>query len=252
MSAPRILGVIPARYASSRLPGKPLADIAGRSMVMRVMDQARQCKALADVVVATDDHRVLAHVVGHGGQAVMTAAEHPSGTDRCAEALALMGVSGYDAVVNIQGDEPFVVPAQIDELCQTLADAPGGIATLAQVVTDDHDLDDAGEVLITTTVDMDALYFSRAAIPFLRRSGNGPRHERFRYLKHVGLYAFRSDVLIRLVRLAPSSLEMAESLEQLRWLEHGHRVRIGITGHPSFCVDTPSDLEEARRRALLM
>ena len=110
MSAPRILGVIPARYASSRLPGKPLADIAGRSMVMRVMDQARQCKALADVVVATDDHRVLAHVVGHGGQAVMTAAEHPSGTDRCAEALALMGVSGYDAVVNIQGDEPFVVP----------------------------------------------------------------------------------------------------------------------------------------------
>ncbi|HOZ40442.1 MAG: 3-deoxy-manno-octulosonate cytidylyltransferase [Flavobacteriales bacterium] len=252
MSTSRILGVIPARYASSRLPGKPLADIAGRSMVMRVVDQARSCLALAEVVVATDDDRVFAHVLEHGGKVVMTSKDHPSGTDRCAEALALMGDQGYDAVVNIQGDEPFIVPAQIDELCRALAEAPGGIATLAQVVTDDHDLDDPGEVLITTTVDLDALYFSRAAIPFLRLPSNGPRHSRFRFLKHVGLYAFRSDVLGRLVTLAPSPLELAESLEQLRWLEHGHRVRVGITGHASFCVDTPADLEEARRRALLM
>jgi 3-deoxy-manno-octulosonate cytidylyltransferase (CMP-KDO synthetase) len=248
----RTLGVIPARFASSRLPGKPLADIAGRSMVMRVVDQALRSTSLSDVVVATDDHRVFAHVEAAGCRAVMTAMEHPSGTDRCAETLRTLGADRYDAVVNIQGDEPFIVPAQIDELCRTLEVAPGGIATLAQVVHDDRDLDEPGEVLITTTVDLDALYFSRAAIPFLRQPGSGPRHARFRYLKHVGLYAFRAPVLLELVNLPPSSLEMAESLEQLRWLEHGHRVRIGLTDHPSFCVDTPSDLEEARRRVAML
>lgn len=251
MATPRILGVIPARFASTRLPGKPLVDIAGRSMVMRVVDQALRSRALADVVVATDDIRVLEHVERHGGRAVMTAVEHPSGTDRCSEALLVMGVDRYDAVVNIQGDEPFIAPQQIDELCAALEQAPGGIATLAQVVTDDRDLDDAGEVLITTTVDLDALYFSRAAIPYLHSQGDGPRHSRFRYLKHVGLYAFRSRVLLELVKLTPSPLELAESLEQLRWLEHGHRVRIGLTDHPSFCVDTPADLEEARHRAVM-
>ncbi len=248
MSDLRILGIIPARYASSRLPGKPLVDIAGRSMVMRVWDQARQARSLSDVVVATDDQRILEHVHSLGGQAVMTSPDHPSGTDRCHEALMKMGADRFDAVVNIQGDEPFIVPDQIDELCTALIQAPGGIATLAQVVTDDRDLDDPGEVLITTTVDMDALYFSRAAIPFLRDPGEGPRHARFRFLKHVGLYGYRADVLARLVQLRPSALEVAESLEQLRWLEHGFKVRIGLTEHPSFCVDTPADLELARQR----
>lgn len=248
MSDLRILGIIPARYASSRLPGKPLVDIAGRSMVMRVWDQARQARSLSDVVVATDDQRILEHVHSLGGQAVMTSPDHPSGTDRCHEALMKMGADRFDAVVNIQGDEPFIVPDQIDELCTALIQAPGGIATLAQVVTDDRDLDDAGEVLITTTVDMDALYFSRAAIPFLRDPGEGPRHARFRFLKHVGLYGYRADVLAKLVQLRPSALEVAESLEQLRWLEHGFKVRIGLTEHPSFCVDTPADLELARQR----
>ncbi len=248
MSDLRILGIIPARYASSRLPGKPLVDIAGRSMVMRVWDQARQARSLSDVVMATDDQRILEHVHSLGGQAVMTSPDHPSGTDRCHEALMKMGADRFDAVVNIQGDEPFIVPDQIDELCTALIQAPGGIATLAQVVTDDRDLDDPGEVLITTTVDMDALYFSRAAIPFLRDPGEGPRHARFRFLKHVGLYGYRADVLARLVQLRPSALEVAESLEQLRWLEHGFKVRIGLTEHPSFCVDTPADLELARQR----
>lgn len=244
----RILGVIPARYASTRLPGKPLVDIGGTSMVMRVVEQARGCAALADVVVATDDQRVMDHVLAHGGRCVMTSAAHPSGTDRCHETLTLCGTDRYDAVVNIQGDEPFIVPAQIDELCLALRDAPGGIATLAQVVTDDRDLDDPGEVLITVDAHMDALYFSRACIPFLRDPGTGPRHARFRFLKHVGLYGYRAEVLARLVRLAPSPLEKAEQLEQLRWVENGFKVRIGLTEHPSFCVDTPADLEEARRR----
>ncbi|MFN6116201.1 MAG: 3-deoxy-manno-octulosonate cytidylyltransferase [Flavobacteriales bacterium] len=244
----RILGVIPARFASSRLPGKPLVDIGGRTMVQRVLEQCLLARGLSEVVVATDDERIADHVLSVGGKAVMTSPDHPSGTDRCHEALLLAGAERFDAVVNIQGDEPFIVPEQIDELCAALAEAPGGIATLAQVVTDDRDLDDAGEVLITTTVDMDALYFSRAAIPFLRNTAPGPRSAQYRYLKHVGLYAYRCEVLAKLVRLVPSSLEKAESLEQLRWLENGFRVRIGLTEHPSFCVDTPADLEEARRR----
>lgn len=244
----RILGIVPARYTSTRLPGKPLVDIGGVSMVMRVVQQAKQSGALADVVVATDDARVLDHARAHEAACVMTSALHPSGTDRCWEALTLVGAHRYDAVVNIQGDEPFIAPQQIDELCAALRDAPGGIATLAQAVTDDRDLDDPGEVLIATDASMDALYFSRAAIPFLRDAGDGPRHARFRFLKHVGLYAYRSDALERIVRLPPSALERAEQLEQLRWLENGFKVRIGLTAHPSFCVDTPADLEEARRR----
>jgi 3-deoxy-manno-octulosonate cytidylyltransferase (CMP-KDO synthetase) len=244
----RILGIIPARYASTRLPGKPLVDIGGRSMVQRVVEQARRCTGLAAVVVATDDERVAGHVRGFGGEVVMTSPEHPSGTDRCYEALERMGRERFDAVVNIQGDEPFIEPAQIEEVCAALRGAPGGIATLAQVVTDDRDLDDAGEVLITTDVHMDALYFSRAAIPFLRDAGTGPRHARFRFLKHVGLYSYTAEALAAIVQLPPSSLEKAEALEQLRWLEHGHKVRIGLTDHPSFCVDTPADLAEARRR----
>lgn len=244
----RILGVIPARYGSTRLPGKPLVDIGGASMVMRVVEQARRSAALSEVVVASDDQRVVDHVQAHHARCVMTSSSHPSGTDRCAEALAIVGRERFDAVVNIQGDEPFIEPAQIDELCAALSAAPGGIATLAQVVTDDSDLDDPGEVLIAADASMDALYFSRAAIPFLRDAGAGPRHARFRFLKHVGLYAYRADALERIVRLPPSPLELAESLEQLRWLENGFKVRIGLTTHPSFCVDTPADLEEARRR----
>ena len=244
----RIIGIIPARLASTRLPGKPLVDIGGSSMVMRVVEQAKRSTKIADVVVATDDLRVMEHVAAHGGQCVMTSPDHPSGTDRCFEALTRVGRDRYDAVVNIQGDEPFIEPAQIDEVCAALRGAPGGIATLAQVVRDDRDLDDPGEVLIATDAHMDALYFSRAAIPFLRDPGEGPRHARFRFLKHVGLYGYRTEVLERIVKLAPSALEKAEALEQLRWLENGLKVRIGLTAHPSFCVDTPADLEEARRR----
>lgn len=244
----RLLGVIPARYASTRLPGKPLVDIGGTSMVMRVVEQARKSSSLQHVVVATDDERVAAHVREHGAEAVMTSAAHPSGTDRCQEALMILGPDRFDGVINIQGDEPFIEPEQIDELCVAIESAPGGIATLAQVVTDDRDLDDPGEVLIAVDVNMDALYFSRTAIPYLRDPGTRPRHARFRFLKHVGLYGYRSEVLEWIVALPPSSLELAESLEQLRWVENGYKVRIGLTDRPSFCVDTPADLEEARRR----
>lgn len=249
INAMRILGVVPARHASSRLPGKPLVDIAGKSMVQRVVERARRCADLKEVVVATDDERILRHVEAFGGKAVMTSPEHPSGTDRCWEALERCGTEGFDAVVNIQGDEPFIAPEQIAEIC-TLLHRPGtGIATLAQVVRDDQDLDDPGEVAITVDIHMNALYFSRAAIPYLRNPTAGPRHAQFRYLKHVGLYGYTVEALGRIVRLAPSPLELAESLEQLRWLEHGERIRIGLTDHPSFCVDTPVDLDKAREMA---
>lgn len=248
----RILGVIPARHASTRLPGKPLMDIAGMSMVQRVVVQASMSRSLERVVVATDDQRIVDHVHAFGAEAVLTSADHPSGTDRCHEALALLGLGTYDAVINIQGDEPFIAPEQIDELCTALEGSQGGIATLAQVVHEERDLDDVGEVLIAVDASMHALYFSRTVIPYLRDASPLPRHERFRFLKHVGLYAYMADTLDRIVRLAPSSLELAEGLEQLRWLENGFRVRVGITGHPSFCVDTPSDLDEARRRAASM
>lgn len=244
----RIIGIIPARHASTRLPGKPLLDIAGRSMVMRVVDRARGARSLADVVVATDDERILRHVTEQGGRAIMTTADHPSGTDRCHEAL-LKGGKDFDAVVNIQGDEPFIAPEQIDEVCALLKDAAVQIATLAQVITDDRDIDDPGEAKIIVDTQMNALYFSRAPIPHLHKPVPGPRHAQVRYLKHVGLYAFRAEVLARIVRMPPSPLERAEGLEQLRWIEAGIRVRVGLTDHPSFCVDTPDDLEAARRKA---
>lgn len=244
----RILGIIPARYASSRLPGKPLMDIGGRSMVMRVFDQAKKADSLSDVVVATDDERIADHVRRNGGNVVLTSPNHPSGTDRCWEALTAIRANDFDAVVNIQGDEPFIEPEQIDELCAAISAEGSSIATLAQIVDDDKDLDDPGEVLITTDIDMNALYFSRTAIPCLRNPDPGPRHAQFRYLKHVGLYAYTTNALSQIIALKPSALEMAESLEQLRWLEHGFKVRVGLTEHPSFCVDTPADLEEARRR----
>lgn len=245
----RILGIIPARFASTRLPGKPLADIHGKSMVQRVLERATQTRSLQEVVVATDDQRIVDHITGLGGRAVMTDTTHPSGTDRCFQALTQLGMDRFDAVVNIQGDEPFLVPQQIDELCDALARSGGGIATLAHHLTDDRDLDDPGKVKITVDVNGDALYFSRAAIPVLRNHTEGPRNKAFRFLKHIGLYAYRAEVLAQLVALKPSPLELAESLEQLRWLENGFKVRVGSTAHPSFCVDTPADLEEARRIA---
>lgn len=245
----RILGVIPARFGSSRLPGKVLLDIGGRSMVARVLDQARRCTGLATVVVATDDERVAGHVRGLGAQVVMTSAEHPSGTDRCFEALELLGRDRYDAVVNIQGDEPFLDPGQLDLLCITLQRPGVQVATLAKAVTDDRELDDPGEAHLVVDKDLNALYFSRAAIPFLREGTAGPRHRAFPFLKHVGVYGYRSEVLARLVALPPSPLEQAERLEQLRWLENGFRVTVALTEHDSFCVDTEADLAEARRRA---
>ncbi|MCB9170353.1 MAG: 3-deoxy-manno-octulosonate cytidylyltransferase [Flavobacteriales bacterium] len=243
----RILGIIPARFASSRLPGKPLLDIGGLSMLQRVYARAAQARTLDRVVVATDDQRVYAHAESFGAHVVMTSPDHPSGTDRSHEAWSRVA-DGHEGVVNIQGDEPFLDPEQIDLLGEALQDPGTGIVTLAKAITADEELDDPGEAHVVVDKDMNALYFSRAAIPFLRDRSAGPRHAMFPFLKHVGIYGYRASVLERIVGMPPSALERAEHLEQLRWLENGFRVRVVRTENDSFCVDTEADLAEARRR----
>ncbi|GAB4415476.1 MAG: 3-deoxy-manno-octulosonate cytidylyltransferase [Bacteroidia bacterium] len=240
-----ILGVIPARYASTRFPGKPLADIHGQSMIRRVYTQACQARLLDEVVVATDDARIYAHVEAFGGQVEMTADTHRSGTERCAEIV--LRRTGYDHYVNIQGDEPYIDPAQLDQLC-TLLRAGAPIATLASPLHDPAQLLNPGVIKVVLDHSDHALYFSRAAIPYCRDQADihaWPDHAP--YYRHIGIYGFAREVLLRIPDLTPSPLEVAESLEQLRWLAHGLRIRVGHSTHAAFSVDTPEDLARLLR-----
>lgn len=238
----KIAGIIPARYASTRFPGKALADIRGRSMIQRVYQQAAMSPALATLVVATDDQRIYDHVLAFGGKAVMTAEDHPSGTDRCYEALQQLG-EDYNYVINIQGDEPFIDPEQINELAAALQHGNTEIATQMTAVRSYDELIDKGEVKIVLNTAMEALYFSRMPIPFIKGVEEREWHLHHAYYRHVGMYAYRADILQRITQLPVSSLEKAESLEQLRWLENGFRIRCVPTGFESHCIDTPEDLE---------
>jgi 3-deoxy-manno-octulosonate cytidylyltransferase (CMP-KDO synthetase) len=240
-----ILGVIPARYASSRFPGKPLVDILGKSMIQRVYEQAKKSSKLTDVVVATDDERISAHVKSFGGQVVMTEPKHPSGTDRCFEALKKSGKE-YTYIINIQGDEPFIDPSQID-LLAGVCDGKTELATLMIPVDSYEVLFDTGEVKITMNNKHEALYFSREVIPHIKGIDKKDWHKHFPYFRHVGMYAYRADVLKQITTLAPSSLEKAESLEQLRWLENGFKIKLAITDFDSHCIDTPEDIEKVLR-----
>jgi len=235
-----ILGIIPARYASSRFPGKPLIEILGKTMIQRVYEQASQSKLLDKVVVATDDERIFNHVVSFGGAAVMTKEEHPSGTDRCFEAL-LKTEGKFTYVVNIQGDEPFVNADQIDELAQ-VCDGNTELAT-QMIAVDSHEvLFDRGEVKIVLNDAHEALYFSRMVIPFIKGVDEKDWHKHHTYYRHVGMYAYRTDILEAITKLAPSALEKAESLEQLRWLEAGYKIKLATTAYDSHCIDTPEDV----------
>src|SRR6201997_3062977 len=241
----KILGIIPARYASTRFPGKPLIDIQGKSMIQRVYEQAKKAHKLHDVVVATDDDRILNHVQSFGGKAVMTLPNHPSGTDRCYEVLKKADTD-YNYVINIQGDEPFIDPSQIDLLAQ-VCDGKTELATL-MIPVDSHEvLFDTGEVKITLNNQQEALYFSREVIPHIKGVDKKDWHKHFPYYRHVGMYAYRADVLKQITTLAPSSLEKAESLEQLRWLENGFKIKLAITDFDSHCIDTPEDIEKVIR-----
>ncbi|MBN8692199.1 MAG: 3-deoxy-manno-octulosonate cytidylyltransferase [Bacteroidetes bacterium] len=238
----KILGIIPARYASTRFPGKPLIDILGKSMLHRVYEQASKSKKLTSIVIATDDERIASHAQSFGAKVVMTKAEHPSGTDRCFEAYKNFGEE-FDYIINIQGDEPFIDPSQID-LLANICNGNTELATL-MIKCNSHDvLFDKGEVKITLNTNNEALYFSRMVIPFIKGVDEKEWHKHFNYFRHVGMYAYRKDVLEKVTKLQPSSLEKAESLEQLRWLENGFKIKCAETLHDSHCIDIPEDVEK--------
>jgi 3-deoxy-manno-octulosonate cytidylyltransferase (CMP-KDO synthetase) len=243
-----IAGIIPARYASTRFPGKSLIDIRGKTMIQRVYEEAAKSASLHKLVVATDDNRILEHVRSFGGDTVMTRADHPSGTDRCWDALQQIG-EGYKYVINIQGDEPYIHPAQIDELAAILQDGTVELATQMIPVGSYEELFDDGEVKIVLNNKAEALYFSRMVIPFLKGVDERDWHRHYPYYRHVGMYAYRRDVLEKITRLPVSSLERAESLEQLRWLEHGFKIKCVITRFESHCIDLPEDVEKILKRA---
>ena len=236
-----IVGIIPARYASTRFPGKPLIDIEGKTMLQRVYEQASKSKLLSKVVAATDDERVYNHVKDFGGNVVMTSTNHPSGTDRCWEALQQLE-DAYNYVINIQGDEPFIEPEQIDELGAVLQDEATELATQMVAVDSYEMLFDKGEVKIVLNKNNEALYFSRTVIPFIKGVDEKKWHKHHQYYRHVGMYAYRKDILEKITQLPVSSLEKAESLEQLRWVENGFAIKCVVTKYESHCIDTPEDI----------
>lgn len=237
-----ILGVIPARYASTRFPGKPLASIEGVSMLERVYRQAKKSALLREIIIATDDQRIMDHAKTFGATAIMTKESHPSGTDRCFEAYQNNGKK-FDYLINIQGDEPFLDPRQIDSLLK-VCDGKTEIAT-QMIKCDNHDvLFDKGEVKIALDINRNALYFSRNVIPFLKGKPENEWHLHHDYYRHVGMYVYRIDILEKITRLQLSALEKAESLEQLRWLEHGYKIKCVETSFDSHCIDSPEDIDK--------
>ena len=231
--------IIPARYASTRLPGKPLLDIAGKPMIQHVVERVRQARRASRIIVATDDARIFAAVEAFGGEVRLTSAAHPTGTDRLAEVAAAL--PEIDLVLNIQGDEPLIPPPAIDELIAAFDDRPDlQMATLMTPLTEEE-YDNPAAVKVVASLDGHALYFSRSLIPYPRNRG-----PQWRCFKHIGVYAYRRDFLLRFAALPPAPLEIAESLEQLRALENGYRIRVIETPFRSIGVDTPADLAEVR------
>jgi 3-deoxy-manno-octulosonate cytidylyltransferase (CMP-KDO synthetase) len=233
-----ILAVIPARYASTRLPGKPLVPLGGKPMIERVWERVRQARSVSSVVVATDDERIRSAVEAFGGEVAMTRADHRSGTERVAEVAAAR--SDAEILVNVQGDEPLIEPAAIDAAVEAiLSDAAVNVATLAVPITNPGDIMDPNVVKAVLDFDGNALYFSRAPIPWVR-DREGPVHAR--HLKHLGLYVFRRAALLEFPTFPQGDLERIEQLEQLRWLENGYRIRVAETEYDSVSVDMPEDV----------
>lgn len=237
----KVIGIIPARYGSTRFPGKPLALIGGKTMIRRTYEQVLK-SSLDDAVVATDDQRIFDEVCSFGGRVVMTCADHKSGTDRCCEALDHVG-GDVDAVVNIQGDEPFIDPRQIDQVAELIRRDDTFLATLAKRITDPSRLDNPNTVKVVFDHEGNALYFSRHPLPYVRGIEREKWFEAAEYYQHIGIYAYKTDTLRAVAAMPQSRLEQAESLEQLRWLEHGLRIRVAVTDFPdAIAVDTPDDL----------
>lgn len=243
----KVVGIIPARYASTRFPGKPLALIKGKPMIQRVYEQALKAK-LDAVVVATDDARIADAVMDFGGQYVMTSPNHRSGTDRCREVLDLLE-NQYDAVINIQGDEPFIDPRQIGMMRDLISRDDTVLASLAKRIEDEDELFSPNTVKVVMDKEGNALYFSRNPVPFMRNVDREDWLGKGVFYKHIGIYAYKAETLRQIAEMQPSTLEMAESLEQLRWLENGLRIRMGITQEENVSIDEPSDIDKAERFA---
>lgn len=242
----KFIGIIPARYASTRFPGKPLADMNGKPMIQRVYEQVKD--VLDSVCIATDDIRIENAVKAFGGQVVMTSDQHRSGTDRCYEAYQKIG-EGYDVIVNIQGDEPFIHPEQIQTIKTCFADANTQIATLVKPFRSDDDFESTlfnpNSPKVVLNKNNEAMYFSRSIIPYIRSKKYTEWLPSHTFYKHIGLYAYRAQVLKEITQLPQSALELAESLEQLRWLENGYKIKVGITEQETIGIDTPEDMEKA-------
>ncbi len=240
----KFIGVIPARYASTRFPGKPLAMLGGKYVIQRVYDVV--ASTLGEAYVATDDMRIYDAVVGFGGKAVMTRTNHKSGTDRVEEAVETIGTN-CDVVVNIQGDEPFIHPSQIRAVCQCFDDPATQIATLGKPFTDMDSVENPNSPKIVVDNNNNAMYFSRSVIPFVRSVERNAWIGEYPFLKHLGIYAYKKEVLAEITRLPQSSLEKAESLEQLRWLQNGYIIKVGKTDLETIGIDTPEDLIRAEK-----
>ena len=241
----KFIGIIPARYASTRFPGKPLADMKGKYMIQRVYEQVR--KILDNVCVATDDDRIFNAVESFGGNVVMTSAEHRSGTDRCFEAYNRRG-GNEDVIINIQGDEPFIKPEQIESLIVCFDSTQTQIATLVRPfeATEGYEaLANPNSPKVILNDKNEALYFSRSIIPYMRNISPEQWPDKHVYYKHIGMYGYKADILSQITRLPQSSLEIAESLEQLRWLQNGYTIKVGITTQETIGIDTPDDLQKA-------
>lgn len=242
----KFIGIIPARYASSRFPGKPLADLGGKTMIERVY--TRVSSVMDNVAVATDDERIFKAVEAFGGRAVMTSPDHRSGTDRCREAVRILG-NDADVVINIQGDEPFIAPSQLRSLMDSFSDPEVEIASLARPFDPARGFEalaDPNTPKVVLDNRMNAVYFSRSVIPYVRSYPHDEWAQHAAYYTHVGLYGYRRKTLELLGSLPQSSLELAESLEQLRWLQAGYKIRMSLTDEPTIGIDTPADLEAAR------
>jgi len=230
----KIIGIIPARYESSRFPGKPLADILGKSMIQRVYEQCKKASSLSKVIVATDDERIFNHVLGFGGEVIMTSSSHPSGTDRCNEVIQSLEEK-YDVAINIQGDEPYINPEQINQVASLFSSKEVSIATLAKKIEDKN---------IITDINSPKAFFDAngIALNFCRKITN-PTQEKS-YFKHIGIYGYQTKTLAEICKLPPSYNEIKERLEQLRWLDNKYLIKLGITTHEGRSVDTPEDIEK--------
>jgi 3-deoxy-manno-octulosonate cytidylyltransferase (CMP-KDO synthetase) len=244
----KFLVIMPARYASTRFPGKPLVDLCGKPMIQRVYEQVRA--TVDELVVATDDDRIVEVVHSFGGRVILTSTEHHSGTDRCYEAFLKMDHQ-FDVIINIQGDEPFIQPEQIALLKNCFAEKDTQIATLVKPFDTDgdfeHTLFNPNTPKVVLNNRNEAMYFSRSIIPYIRGKAHTEWLKIHTFYKHIGLYAYRSDILKEITALPQSSLEIAESLEQLRWLQNGYRIKVAITNQETIGIDTPEDLEQAKK-----